>query len=53
MEMQLPMLCGGSSARTEVPHSVPSTNGSGVLRVGAFKLLAGFPGDGCELTPLT
>ena len=41
------MLCGGSeSNRTEIPHSVPKVNGTGVLRQGDYKLIAGFPGDG-------
>ena len=43
----VPMLSGGSSnPRHEIPHSVPKTNGTGVLRQNNYKLIAGFPGDG-------
>ena len=45
----LPMLSGSSSnPRTEIPHSVPKTNATGVLRQGKYKLIAGFPGDGSK-----
>lgn len=45
----LPMLSGSSSnPRTEIPHSVPETNATGVLRQGKYKLIAGFPGDGSK-----
>ena len=44
----LPMLSGGTASRNEIPHSVPKANGTGVLRQGVFKLIAGFPGDGSK-----
>jgi hypothetical protein len=44
----LPMLSGGTASRTEIPHSIPKINGTGVLRQGVFKLIAGFPGDGSK-----
>ena len=44
----LSLLSGGRSPRTEVPLSVPSgsrNSKQGVLRLGDYKLLAGFPGQ--------
>jgi hypothetical protein len=41
----LPMILGGRAVRTEIPHVVSKVNGTGVLRVGDYKLVAGFPGE--------
>eukprot|EP01052_Picozoa_sp_SAG31_P021695 SAG31_NODE_1690_length_7524_cov_2.991919_5_plen_279_part_00 len=44
----MPMLFGETGSRSEIPHSIPKTNRTGVLRSGDYKVIAGFPGDGSK-----